>query len=180
MLNESQKVFDIKMKHDTENWYAAQFKPNSCFLAKRNLENQGFKTFLPLMEVTKRRGAKFCKEIKPLFPGYIFVSFDLNTFNWNAVNNTIGLSKLVAVNNVPQSVPGNFIYLLRARCNYRGILSTGTKRELGTTVEVLRGPFSNMIGLVEKIDPKDRITLLFEMLGRKAKVSVSNTNLITA
>ena len=134
------------MKQNNESWYAAQFKPNSCFLAKRNLENQGFKTFLPLIEVTKRRSAKFCKEIKPLFPGYIFVSFDLNTFNWSAVNNTIGMSKLVAINNVPQSVPGNFISSLR----------------------------------VEKIDPKDRITLLFEMLGRKAKVSVSNTDLMTA
>lgn len=168
------------MKQNNESWYAAQFKPNSCFFAKRNLENQGFKTFLPLIEVTKRRSSKFCKEIKPLFPGYIFVSFDLNTFNWNAVNNTIGMSKLVAINNVPQSVPVNFISSLRVRCNYRGILLTGTQQELGTEVKVLRGPFASMIGLVEKIDPKDRITLLFEMLGRKAKVSVSNTDLTTA
>ena len=51
---------------------------------------------------------------------------------------------------------------------------------MGTEVKVLRGPFASMIGLVEKIDPKDRITLLFEMLGRKAKVSVSNTDLMTA
>ena len=90
------------------------------------------------------------------------------------------MSKLVAINNVPQSVPGNFISSLRVRCNYRGILLTGTQQELGTEVKVLRGPFASMIGLVEKIDPKDRITLLFEMLGRKAKVSVSNTDLMTA
>ena len=87
---------------------------------------------------------------------------------------------MVAVNNVPQSVPRHFISSLRVRCNYRGILVTGTNQELGTRVEVLRGPFASMIGLVEKIDPKDRITLLFDMLGRKAKASVSNTDLMSA
>ena len=39
---------------DTNSWYIVQFKPNSHKIAVRNLERQGFGTFLPMHEVTRR------------------------------------------------------------------------------------------------------------------------------
>jgi len=34
------------------NWYLIQFKRNSHRIAEQNLNKQGFKTFLPLQEIT--------------------------------------------------------------------------------------------------------------------------------
>jgi transcriptional antiterminator RfaH len=64
------------MEHDcAKNWYLIQFKPNSHQIAARNLIRQGFEIFLPLQEITKRKDTKFTNVLRPLFPGYMFVSF---------------------------------------------------------------------------------------------------------
>ena len=54
-------------------WYLIQIKRNSHRIADRNLNQQGFKTFLPLQDLTSRRGSEFSTSTKPLFPGYMFV-----------------------------------------------------------------------------------------------------------
>ena len=162
-------------RYVTSNWFVAQYKPNSFFVAKKNLENQGIETFLPLIEMTKRKAARFLTELKPLFPGYIFISFNVQNFEWRSINNTVGLSRLIVLNNIPQTIPETFISSLKLRCDYKGKLMTGNKVTVGRKVEVLKGPFAKMIGSVEKIDPQERVTLLFEILGRKTKTTVSNS-----
>ena len=52
---------------DTTSWYIVQFKPNSLKIAVRDLQRQGFETFLPMHEVTRRTAAKFETVIRPLF-----------------------------------------------------------------------------------------------------------------
>ena len=48
-------------------WFVIQYKPNSSATAKRNLERQGVKTFMPLIEITERKHSKFVTALKPLF-----------------------------------------------------------------------------------------------------------------
>ena len=67
------------------------------------------------METTKRKPMNFITELAPLFPGYIFVFFDLKAFNWSSINNTIGVSKLLTNNNIPRSIPYNFIIPQKTR-----------------------------------------------------------------
>ena len=55
---------------DTLSWYIVQFKPNSHKIAVRNLQRQGFETFLPMHEVTRRTAA---------VRGYMFVACDPET-----------------------------------------------------------------------------------------------------
>ena len=40
-------------------WCIAQIKPNSYRSAIQNLERQGFQTFFPKMEITRRQENKF-------------------------------------------------------------------------------------------------------------------------
>ena len=54
-------------------WFLAQCKPNSHNVAKRNLVRQGFSVFLPLQETTRRARGRFVTQMRPLFPGYLFV-----------------------------------------------------------------------------------------------------------
>jgi transcriptional antiterminator RfaH len=57
---------------NTLSWYIVQFKHNSHKIAVRNLQRQGFETFLPMHEVTRRTVVKFETVIRPLFAGYMF------------------------------------------------------------------------------------------------------------
>ena len=59
-------------------WFLAQLKPNSHRIAERNLARQGVRTFLPLQEETKRARGRFTTQMRPLFPGYLFVAFDVD------------------------------------------------------------------------------------------------------
>ena len=46
---------DDEQKAHNKRWYLAQCKPNATHIAVRNLDNQGFKSFLPLHEGTIRK-----------------------------------------------------------------------------------------------------------------------------
>jgi hypothetical protein len=64
--------------HDSgTSWFLAQFKPNSHRIAERTLLRQGFRIFLPLHEETTRIRGKFTVQMRPLFPGYLFVVLNL-------------------------------------------------------------------------------------------------------
>ena len=160
------------------NWFVAQYKPNSFFLAKKNLERQGLKTFLPLIEITNRKRVFFSTEKKPLFPGYIFISFNEKEFKWSAINNTIGLTKLLVKDNSPQIVPKSFIISLQIRCNDNGVLLKNQTLQIGNKVQILKGPFSSIIGSIETINPEKRISVLFEILGRQTKLTLSQSDVI--
>lgn len=158
-----------KMKH----WYLIQFKPNSHRLAERNLHRQGFETFLPMQEVTRRKASRFVSELKPLFPGYMFVSMDFELTPWRTINSTIGVSRLVSFEGKPKFLPLQFISGLMLRCDPAGkILPLKTLKE-GDNVELLTGPFANFIATIDTIDPQRRIWVLMDFMGQCTRMQVS-------
>ena len=98
-------------------WYLIQFKPNSHRLAERNLLRQGFETFLPMQKITRRKVSRFVSDLKPLFPGYMFVSVNSDLAPWRTINNTIGVSKIVSFEGKPKPLPLKLISGLMLRCD---------------------------------------------------------------
>ena len=94
-------------------WYVVQIKPNSYNKAIHNLHQQGFETFLPMLEAKKRKSTRFFNNSLPLFPGYMFVTFDLYKANWYKINSTFGVSKLLNFNGKPEEIPIDFILGLK-------------------------------------------------------------------
>ena len=141
-------------------WFVAHCKPNSCYIAKINLERQGFETFLPQIGLTKRKKTSFHSELTPLFPGYIFVFFSIEDKNWTSINNTSGIKSLISVNKIPQAISNNFIQSLINRCDKKGIIKTNQEIVAGQKIKIKRGPFSQMVALVDHVDAQERVTLL--------------------
>ena len=96
-------------------WMIVKIKPNSYDLAIRNLERQGFETFLPKMEVTIKKQNKFLNNNVYVFPGYIFVGIDKQNFNWIKINSTYGVSKVLTFNGKPSKVSPDLIMELKNR-----------------------------------------------------------------
>ena len=153
-------------------WFLLQFKPNSHRLAERNLMRQGFKTFLPMQEVTKRKSTRFLNDIRPLFPGYMFVAFDPKSAPWRKINATIGISKLVSFDGQPKPVPFDLVSGLMQRCDTAGKLLPAKHLAAGDQVELLTGPFANFIATVETIDIQQRIWVLMECMGQRTRMHV--------
>jgi transcriptional antiterminator RfaH len=99
-------------------WFLAQLKPNCVQVASKNLGRQGFRTFLPMEEETRQRNGKFVMANKPLFPGYIFVAFDVTRGLWRSVNSTYGITRLVSFGKEPAPVPLDLVsQLMPLRAN---------------------------------------------------------------
>ena len=153
-------------------WFLAQMKPNCATIAKTNLQRQGFKTFLPLEERTTQRYGKFVSATSPLFPGYIFVAFDVASGFWRTVNSTYGITRLVSFGKEPTAVPLDLVSQLMLRCDARGKLLPPKLLRPGDQVTLTRGPFANFVAEVEKIAPDRRVWVLMEIMGSQTRVAV--------
>ena len=96
-------------------WFLAQLKPNSVRIANANLIRQGFQTFLPMEKITRQCNGKLTTELRPLFPGYIFVSFDASLGLWRTVNPTQGITRLISFGKEPAPVPLDLVNELMMR-----------------------------------------------------------------
>ena len=160
-------------------WFILQFKPNSHRLAERNLHRQGFESFLPMQEITKRKSSRYVNDLRPLFPGYMFVAFNPASAPWKQINCTIGVSKLVSFGDQPSPVPLDLISGLMLRCNADGKLLSSKGLKKGDSVQLLAGPFTDYIAKVETIDAEQRIWVLMELMGRVTRISVDPNQLQT-
>ena len=161
----------------SKEWFILQFKSNSHHLATKNLNRQGFETFLPLHETTSRKLSRFINTSKPLFPGYMFIKFDRAESEWHKINNTYGVSRLITFNSILKSIPTILVDHLMKRYDLSGKLLPMQKLKQGDQVEVLKGPFANFIATVEKYEADQRIWILMDLMGRKTKIQTPSDNL---
>ena len=159
---------------DTLSWYIVQFKPNSHKIALRNLQRQGFETFLPMHEVTRRTAAKFETAIRPLFAGYMFVACDPKQAPWRLINSTYGISRMLSfAKDGPKPMPGALIAGLRARCDNVGKVAPLENFEAGQSVEMHSGPFANFIATVDQMASDARVWVLLDFMGKKTRAQVN-------
>ena len=154
-------------------WFLAQVKPNSHNLAERNLARQGFRTFLPLQEETRRIRGRFTQQIRPLFPGYLFVALDMLQGGWRKINSTQGITRLVSLGKEPTRVPPDLVSELMRRCDRNGKLLAPRPFMSGDTVTLTNGPFTEFAAQVEGFAPDRRVYVLMELMGIKTRVVVS-------
>ena len=167
---------DAETMHELR-WYLVQCKPNATQIAARNLENQSFGTFLPLQEITKRKGKVFQRQISLLFPGYLFVQIAPDQGPWRQINSTRGVNRLVRLGAEPSVVPNEIVEALIARCDTQSILrqtseTQSSQLHAGNQAEVTRGPFSGFIATISDIEPNNRINILIEIMGQTTKVAI--------
>ena len=159
---------------DTLSWYIVQFKPNSHKIAVRNLQRQGFETFLPMHEVTLRTAVKFETVIRPLFAGYMFVACDPEQAPWRQINSTYGISRMLSSKESPKPMPEALITGLRARCDNLGKVVPLVNFEAGQSVEMHSGPFESFIATIEQMASDARVWVLLDFMGKATRVQVAS------
>lgn len=159
-------------------WYAVQAQPHKERFAASNLENQGFRAFVPRLKKTVRHARKTRTVLAPLFPGYLFVSLDLGRDRWRSVNGTLGVSRLVTAGAVPAPMPGGLVEELVAMTERLGAIRLDHALEPGQRVRFLAGPFADTVGRILALDDAGRARVLMELLGAPRSVSVETDALV--
>ena len=162
---------------DRNSWYLVQVKANSYRLAELNLCRQGFTCCQPLLKLTKRRGAIFKDIATPLFPGYLFVTFDVRREGWQKINNTIGVIRLVSQKGFPQPLPINFMEELVERIDSRGYYSPPDSLLQGDVVSIASGPFTGLLAEVERLSGDARSLALLNLVGLEGQITTGVQNL---
>jgi len=161
----------------SKEWFILQFKPNAHHQANKNLKQQGFETFLPLHDITSRNASRFMTANRPLFPGYMFITFDRREPKWHKINNTYGVSRLVTFNSTLKSIPATFVNNLMKRYDLSGKLLPIKKLKKGDQIKLLKGPFANIVATIEKYEDDQRVWVLMDLMGRKSKILAPSSTL---
>ncbi len=160
-----------------QTWYLVQYKPNSHLIAERNLRRQAFTTFLPMQTVNCRQRGRFTTRKRPLFPGYLFVAHDPRHARWRAINATLGVSRLVALSGEPTPVPTDLVRQLMDRFGDPAEPTSTRGFKPGENVMMTTGPFLEFAATIEDVAPDQRVVVLFDFMGRKARVAVRSADL---
>jgi transcriptional antiterminator RfaH len=145
-------------------WSCAQVESLRERTAQRWLEPE-FETYLPVIRAANSR-------IVPLFPNYLFVR--LGEFRWSAVDNTIGVIKLLRSGERPAELKDETVDAIKSR-ERDGIVRLPKPRGLliGDRVRLVRGSFADHIGLYDGMDARQRVFVLLELFGRKTRTEVA-------
>lgn len=156
-------------------WYCAWIRPQDEGRALKELTRQDFGVYLPLHVDPRTR------RIGPLFPGYLFVRFDVQRDAWGVIRSTRGVGGLIcSVAGRPFPLPEAVIEDFIARTSARGVVDDPGPGPLpdyvtpipsGTRVLLASGAMIGLAGICTWSDSK-RVTLLMEILGRGVRVTI--------
>lgn len=163
-----------------ERWFVVRAKPHREALAARQLENQSYRVFLPLLLKGRRHARKFETVAAPLFPGYLFMILNLTWDRWRSVNGTHGVDRLLTQGGRPAPVPHGLVEQLLAAANQDGVVRHSTDLKPGQTVRVSAGPFADLVGRLQPLDDPGRVRILLVLLGGQVPVSLPDSLVVPA
>ena len=148
-----------------KNWYLIQTKPRQEEVARQNLTNQSFETYLPKFDIS----GKYI----PLFPGYIFIQLDDKSQNWTPIRSTKGVSNFVRFGIKFANIPDKVIQIIKERESdtvekYIDL----SKFHKGDKVEVLDGPLKGQTGLFDRYSSDKRVIILFKILQQNQNITL--------
>ena len=155
-------------------WYVVHTHARAEAMAREHLERQGFETYLPCY-LRRRRHARRVEEVPaPLFPRYMFVTFDPGRVAWRPILSTIGVSNLLSEGERPLPVPEGVVEEIAAQENDDGLVSMAREEPYrrGDMVRVTGGPMGGLIGLFDGLSDRERVWVLLDLLGRQLRVKV--------
>ena len=154
-------------------WYVVKTKPQQEKRASLNLRNQNFNVISPLI--------KKINNCEPLFPSYIFVSFDINKNIWQKINNSYGVSRILSLNGIPKNLDNNFVNHLKQIIDSNGLVKKSLFNfKTNMKVQINDGPFKGFFANVIKKVSDERVKLMIDFFQRKTTIIVNEDNLLPA
>ena len=160
-------------------WIVLRTKPHRERWAAENVDRQDFPHYLPCTLETLKAPLRL-KVTRPLFPGFLFVRIESR---WYCLLSTFGVIGAVMRGEQPDVMPDPAIYQLQMRENRDGYidLPPAPKRvRVNKEARVERGVLAGRTGLVTGMSDKDRIKVMFDVLGRKTEILVAERDLVAA
>jgi len=156
-----------------DSWYALHVRPRFESLVELQLEGKGYEVFLPTYESKRRWSDRVKTVVQPLFPGYVFCHFNIESRLPILV--TPGVNAIIGVGKTPIPVDQNEILALRSVVN-SGVASCPCDYiQDGESVRVESGPLEGLVGIVQRSKNSERLIVSLTLLMRSVSVEIDRT-----
>jgi transcriptional antiterminator RfaH len=164
---------ESRSSHSTNaRWVVVNTQPHRESLALKNLEQQKFSSYCPMIRKTVRHARKSREVLRPLFPGYLFVQVDPNVQRWRPLLSTYGVRSIVGSGEQLSFLDTAFIESLKAR-EIEGVIERPRQPyRIGQEVKLAGGAFEGLVATIIDMDEKDRLVVLLDLLNRPVKVKL--------
>ena len=170
----------MKMSTGTKNskWFLGYTKSREENRAKRNLENQGFEIFLPMISFENRLQSKSIS-LETMFPRYFFIKINTQRDRWSLIKSTRGVSHLVIFGQKPAEVPSLVIEYLKSRTDENGIFRhkiTSQGFQKGDKLIIEKGIFKDREATFLLKTSKERVKILLRFLNQQITAEIPASN----
>ena len=154
------------MKKQTSKWFLVYTKAKQEQRAKKNLENQGFQIFLPLIAFAKINQSKSIT-LEVMFPRYLFIEINLERDNWSCIKSTRGVSHVVVFGQRFAEIPHQVIVHLKSGADENDIFKqkiTRQKFQKGDKLVIEKGIFKDKKATFLSKKSKERVRILLKFV----------------
>lgn len=125
-----------------------------------------------MMEDFRARNGKIEQVIRPLFPGYFFVAFDLER-DYNLVRWSRGVKKILSFGGYPTPVSEAVVEMIRKRTGQDGIVRRTGQFEPNDRIRIKWGPLKEFSGIFERWLPgRERVKILLNLIGYQPAIEI--------
>ena len=154
-----------------KNWYLIKTKPRQESVAIKNLENQEYSTYCPIVTINNKSIV--------LFPGYLFIYLDKKKENWSPIRSTKGVVNFVRFGLNFALVPDTVIEFLKSnQLINKEKLKNLNKFKSGDKVLIKDGVFKNCVAIFKSSKSEERVILLMNLLGQQQAINIKKESVI--
>ena len=112
------------------------------------------------------------RSMRPLFPGYIFGRFALDS-DYSLVRWARGVKKVLSFGGYPVPVSEAVVELIRARTDAAGVVRTLHSFSPNDVIRIKTGPLRDLLGIFERWMPdQERVRVLLNLIGYQPTIEL--------
>ena len=136
------------------------------------MEDQIFNVLIPTERILETKSGKKRYVQKKVFPGYVVVLMKLNNESWYAVRNTPGVTRFVGSGGKPIALQEHEIENILKQMG-KGEKKPKIDLDIGSSVNIITGPFTGYTGKVNEIDTqRGKLKVFLTIFGRETSVEL--------
>ena len=175
-------------KTDVETrWYIVHTYSSQEERVKKNLDlrienmdigDKIFQVIVPTEEEIEIKGGRRLSTTRRIYPGYLIVEMKMDEESWYVVRNTPGVTGFVSADEDDEGRPSPVpLESDEVQAIMQQIKSDSPRVrvgfEVGQTIRITEGPFTDFMGAVEEVDPdRSKVKVLVSFFGRETPVEL--------
>ena len=153
-------------------WYVIQTKPKREEEVNFYLSTKGLEIFSPLMETFILKHGGTNRELKPLFPSYIFGRFDVEE-KYPLVRWARGVKRILGFGGYPVPVADEVVKLIKDKTDENGVVKRACNFQPNDVIRVTSGPLKDLLGVFERwVSDGERVRVLLSLIGYQPAVEL--------